>query len=142
MTQLQELKAAIIAKVPEIMELTFGCEVYCEDGWEDETGAFHDEYGIVVEPPDKEGTCMVQFRQGFTWPAKPTLVIGQTIRLSHVLRAVLAENQKRLLKGNGEWFVNSTELQGGICGAWALAHDDLSRQSPETISFLYDILCE
>jgi len=45
---IEAIRKAAIEANPEIVELKFGCEVYCEQGIEDDKGNYHDEYSIVT----------------------------------------------------------------------------------------------
>lgn len=68
----------------------------------------------------------------------------EPIRLSHVLRAIKADGEPSVefpsltmtLKGR---FKNTT---CHLLDRWDLTKDDLSLQSPDTIDFLFKILCE
>lgn len=70
--------------------------------------------------------------------------VERTARLSHVLRAIKAGGEPSVefpsltMTLNGR-FKNTT---CHLLDRWDLTKDDLSLQSPETIDFLFNILCE
>lgn len=75
---------------------------------------------------------------------EPYIVKDSPLRLSHVLRAIKAGGEPSVefpsltmtLKGR---FKNTT---CHLLDRWDLTKDDLSLQSPDTIDFLFNILCE
>lgn len=128
-SHLETVRQAVIKAVPSVMELKFGCEVYCEQGWEDDTGAYHDEYGTATGAPDDEGTCMVltnstdERGDRMLLPMLPTEILGRPIRLFDI---------KLLLEYNGYAVEqNFTE----IAKAWR-SPDNLENQSQEVLNLI------
>ena len=132
--KLQAVREAVISAVPSILELEFGCEV--EDG----TGVWKviRDNGDVVDAWNGTQICSLnklEFK-----------VLGRPIRLADVLAAIHRKC------GNGSFYVDAAGnfwRTGGFSEEplmphgvlWDLLHDDLNEQAPETISFLYEILC-
>lgn len=77
---------------------------------------------------------------------------AETIRISHILRAMQKINSKKdsrdeyYLNDGGIFFLNAHRRDKPILdhngGYWNLPSDDLAKQSPEVIKFLYSILVE
>jgi hypothetical protein len=154
MTNYEKIKKACQIANPRLMELSFGCEVYCEQGYEDEKGNYHDEYGIVMDGPDDEGICSIlantEDENGYRilLPMLPTEILGHEPQLSDVLMAL--HYQK------AEMEVEIKVLSGGRFKFWKEDYNkfgdfeetntyfDLSKsvkdQSPETLQFIADLL--
>ena len=128
MTDYEKLKQVIQTANPEIMAWEFGCEgldkqgrkwIACIDGWYLPNGK-----GYMTFEPYK--------------------ILGRPIRLADVLLALW---EKRIKPLEGWLFV---DIQGQFISGidleekgifWNLKEDDLSKQSPETIKFLTELLC-
>lgn len=77
------------------------------------------------------------------------VVYNTVFRLSHVLRAM---GEKSIRVDTQGWFyynlpmmnleTGDYDLKWKVSERWDLTKDDLSLQSPETIEFLFNILCE
>lgn len=149
MTKYEAVRAKIAEVCPELMELSFGCKVkvnLTNGGGEMATFLGYSKDGLAC-------TTWAEFHENkesvqYEIPTR-VLVIGHTPRLSHVLRAI----NKRLSPGIPSCLITSfgrltvemrTEGTSSkyIFEQWDLEKDDLSLQSPETIDFLFNILCE
>lgn len=139
--KLQAVREAVISAVPSILELEFGCVVRHGTGERTILGYSSgiDKFivwnGIGFEPV--EGADMRHISKE---------ILGRKITLADVLAAIE--------KGVGDWYsvsgagrfwksLNDKELRTEPVpnASWNLLDDDLNHQTPETISFLYEILC-
>ena len=121
--KLEAIKKKCIEANPSIMDLVFGCEVK----W------LHRK-GIIARTFTEHGWRMVQVNLYNKKPNTVSLriealeILGRDIRLADVLLAMGAkENWEDLIRGKN---------------SWNLKNDSLDQQSPETIAFLYQLLCE
>jgi len=93
-----KLKLVIQKANPEIMELKFGCEVYCEQIIEDETGAMVDLYGTFVEKVGNESQILLD-AEGCSgiFPYEDPEILGRPIRLADALVALKKKAESRVL---------------------------------------------
>lgn len=135
MTKLEEIRQAVIAANPEIVELKFGCQVeYQENIW---NVAKLVEKAILLVHID--GIRVTRFGDYEGAISKYNIrIIGRPIRLADVLLAIGCDkDEEESYPGEGK------EVAGrilGICGFWNLREDDLSKQSGETINFIHQLL--
>jgi len=129
----EAVRAKIVEACPELMELSFGCKVTLEGDW----------WMVYANTGDSVGICHGSERR---FPCKNQIdeILGHPIRLSHVLRAIADEvDSTACMYPDGafvEW--DSSGYDYHILFRYDLTKDDLSLQSPETIDFLFNILCE
>lgn len=131
-TPLQTVREAVIAAVPEILELKFGSHI--------ETKDFH--WRIICE-----GKTYPQFKQWIAWDgtnvqmvweSEITMTHGRPIRLADVLRTIMVmKNNKR---GTGKYAPSYLTILPELITSWDLTKDDLSLQSEETLKFLAELL--
>lgn len=133
--QLQKIREKCIEANPEIMELKFGCRVEINA---DE----YDTYFCTIIERDSWSNVKLQIpERDDLWMATDLIdkILGRPIRLADILRAI-AENtgiHARSLVFNGEAiYFNSW----GRDKLWNLREDNLTRQSEETIEFIYNLL--
>ena len=126
---------AVQAACPELMELSFGCLFKVRSSFETshrQVKICRGTKGDIVYGGGIGATT------SNTWHKDHIEILGHPVRLSHVLRAILAKNfdaHPLSAKSNPRYW------QQKILDVWDLAKDDLSLQSPETIDFLFKILC-
>lgn len=134
---LTAVRSAIIAAVPSILELKFGCEIKFPKG----------EIGMIVEEkpsyvwyifPDSDE----KIKRTKRVVQEYCEIIGRKIGIADVLMAMekrtvnfgcLNINQGGLME-----FESATETKRA---QWDLTTDDLNLAKPETVEFLYKILC-
>lgn len=148
--KLKRIEEVIKVVCPELMELSFGCKIkdfdiirivthfridpVKENFWLDFVDS---ETGFSRRVTKLE----IEMRNGFE-------ILGHPIRLSHVLRAIAKTNKAVTVNVFGHMQVASPSVSSdGLTIEWEgcdydLTKDDLSLQSPETIDFLFNILCE
>lgn len=130
MEKLQQLESKIREIVPSLQELSFGCEVEVCGIREDNPGCEKD---VIVDGRISDGRITLgyygeMFIENF-------IVLGHPILLHHVLQALyLNEKTRDGMKMYGPQ-IGYEVLENG----WDLTKP-LSEQSPETISFLWDLL--
>lgn len=127
--KLEEVRAAIIKAVPEIVELKFGC-VYV-----DKKGLGH---CITIPTMTRTGFILQNTEGGFVRHEEIKSVTGRPIRLTDVLVAIdqrFRGDNFATVATNG-WF-----HFGRKRALWNLRTDDLSQQSSECIDFIHSILC-
>jgi len=134
MTHLEEVRKAVVERVPDIIMLRFGCEVRLKQhDWEDthtmteipRMDCFRtlDKYGDVSEF-DRDVSDIVE-------------IIGRTIRLADVL---LACEIAVGINAVGVVLLGKMPFHENM--HWDLSKDSLDEQSPECLSFLHGILCK
>ena len=167
MTTYEQVKQKIIAKVPEIMELKFGCEVLWS--YEHQIGGVRSRGGVcrfrrvkkgkvtyvhyyqgVPSGEDTSYACVV-FERAITVRKIPVFdlkILGRTITIADVLRAI---NETNKMKSNLCYFEDMCDLirpvyeDGKLIreAYWSLEHDSLAwhaENRPEVIEFLNKIL--
>lgn len=138
------IREKIVAAVPEIMELKFGCEIKREGASKREffVGQFGDEFSIVRI--DDKG-AWIPFT--IPWPPKSQHfeILGRPIRLSDVLVAIGKQGKTfpfsiGFTRGDFISIIpeNGTSKQHAV---WNCRKDSLDDQSPETLQFIHSILC-
>lgn len=157
-TNLEKVRAAVIASVPEIMELTFGCEIRKVFWYKTEkdkkagnvdwmeTG--HHEggrEGVIVKDGRADFLPMwVDYGDQLDFSIGPNDIVsfeilGRPIRLSDVLRAISSLDLRffdhcHLTLGGTVCLMTGKDIY------WNLTKDDLNLQSQETIDFLAELL--
>lgn len=148
MNNLQTIREKVIAVVPEITTLKFGCEfvVLNENVSQEESTHFilhvsqHHPFWFEAKTDGTDGKYL-------DFNKSEVQILGRPIRLADVLLAVdkllyieieggrtHPENMFVNCKGD---FILETGL---ILGRWNLREDDLSKQSEETLKFLAELL--
>lgn len=153
--QIEIIRQACIKANPEIKELKFGCEVYCEQVLEDETGNYVDMYGIFIHNTNRDEAEVLlddvasdDLKDGFhtmivPYEPKNMEVIGRTIRLNDVLLAIYKINPHSLMVAvNGTFYEweHMDKLPVPKEVQWNIGQDDIRLQSPELIAFLAKVL--
>jgi hypothetical protein len=158
MTHEQMYKAVrekVIEVCPELMELSFGCDIkihLTNGGGEEATFLGYSKDGMVCSTWAKfhDNKESVQY----ALPSR-IVILGHPIRISHVLRAIKAtgkvstsinENGRISLlepiKFSASAVIPNTYPVHWVGCSYDLTSDDLAQQSPETIKFLFDVLCK
>ncbi|UPJ35837.1 hypothetical protein IVB45_02155 [Bradyrhizobium sp. 4] len=133
MTKLDQVRAAIIKAVPEIVELKFGCQVLVDGEVMIATYWNTSNDSLDVYAPEQQELL----HHTFNLYPKEYEILGRPIRLADCLVAIdqrCRGDNFATVASNG-WF-----HYGGTRAFWNLRTDDLSQQSPECISFLHDLL--
>jgi hypothetical protein len=160
--KLSLIREKCIAANPEIVALTFGCEIgitaydefysgvplvigstaickkhkrYKEECYAEEDGCSTTDGAVIRWGNEEDGWgTMTRKESEFK-------VLGRPIRLADVLLAILkqdpANRTKLLLESSGQFRQVFPNRLGPY---WNLRADDLEKQSEETISFLYELL--
>lgn len=134
MEKLQQLESKIREIVPSLQELSFGCEVEVCGIREDNPGCEKD---VIVDGRISDGRITLgyygeMFIENF-------IVLGHPILLHHVLQAIEKSGKELHINEQGIMF-DRQDLEMSYKGTqWNLSKN-LSEQSPETISFLWDLL--
>lgn len=155
---MQELTNIIRELVPELMELTFGCEVEYYDLIQTEVDDFRDDIATVI---GEKGQIPVMgylanktmyeteyrtfpYSSGYANGVKK--IIGHPIQLHHVLKAIGKKPNNKEWSyfvgpqgGFHEWFSLKGRLDLRTVAKWDL-NKSLSDQSPEVHEFLLSIL--
>lgn len=138
---LQTIRDRVIAAVPEIMDLKFGCQIKTLDGVEF--------YGVGLQDGFDKGSlssvdegcgCCSSHR---TYSLGEYEILGRPIRLTDVLMTIGIAKCGELvdIRLFGDPVPCSIFLPNwDITFKWNLLTDDLNLQSPETIEFLYNLL--
>lgn len=148
--ELEIIRKACIEANPEIMELKFGCEVHVK-GLVHTIFAFEESEGLysaILNKPFPEEMKWADYLDcEFTKDAEGVEILGRPVRLVDVLLA--ADFKSNSLEGLKITSVlnlrEDTPNQaliavGSIVNTWNLRKDSLSEQSPETITFLANLL--
>lgn len=135
--KIEEIRKACISRNPSILDLEFGCEVTIKKA------------GLCIvtnKPILNEASFFARMKLGAegntpfaTYTDDITSIIGRPIRLSDVLLALKYNifhiqkypNYARLS------YTTKTHV-GGF--DWNLAQDDLTKQSPETLNFIFEVI--
>lgn len=124
--QLKEVREWVIKAVPDIVKLKFGCEVYMDLGNIDGTSIIHTAY------PEMDKFFTID--NGKSYPMSSIKeILGRDIRLADVLLAVESLNNV-----NVGFVLRNQWLE--ILELWTMETDSLDAQSPETISFLFNLI--
>lgn len=129
------VRDAVIRAVPEIVELKFGCQI--EKDGEIYSLAVETDYGIFEKTLEGYWMCVSQSGQAVSLSkGVRTNVLGRPIRLGDVLVAIddKVNSWDFVCHANGVMTFHRTEAK------WNIRNDSLEAQSPETISFLADLL--
>lgn len=142
LTLVQKLSDKIRGICPDLMELSFGCEVEYQDLIQVDVDDFCDGIALVI---GRSGSDIImgytanktmyetEYRTFVFNRDEPHKIIGNTIQLEHVLRAV----QKDMNRFDAEYWHYSREI---------LLRYNLNLsfefQSVETLQFLHDIICK
>lgn len=135
MTTYEQVRQKIIAKVPSILELKFGCEIKMKDG----KHVFY-VLGCIDSFIAHDGSFRVK--------TDIKEILGRTITIADVLRAI---NETNKMKSNLCYFEDMCDLirpvyeDGKLIreAYWSLEHDSLAwhaENRPEVITFLNQIL--
>lgn len=135
-TKLDEVRAAIIKAVPEIVELKFGCELKTSKGFyvtlighKDDWYTWKRHEDGLISAGDDAGDA----------DGLPELIIGRPIRLADVLVAIDEKcPSKYFVNSNGAFIRIDTKWR---MVAWKLWSDSLENQSDECIDFIHSLLC-
>ncbi len=144
---------AVQATCPELMKLTDGCRVRITSGAFDgkiftfQKDSLRKMYDEFWTDGDSCGAC--------AFSENEFEILGHPIRLSHVLRAIGKLTSEKSVHSMSVEIDNaniaylhffSEDYNGKreevCCSSYDLTKDDLSLQSPDTIDFLFNILCE
>lgn len=129
MTPLQALKNRIVAVVPEIMELKFGCEV-----------VWNKVVMRITSPQDAPLYTLLGWHEK-VHKDKFSAILGCPITLAHILRAA---GDRISIVGNGcicLWNQRTSRFQNFDNINWDLTKD-LDGQTPRVIAFLLEIIPE
>lgn len=155
MTNLEKLTKRVQELFPELMELSFGCEVHCEQALENDNGDFGDFYGRVIQQNTKDEYDVLlsevisdDLDEGKTEMVIPYVnpeIIGHPIQLHYVLQAIdkVGFSDVWSIACDG-YFQECPDFDGMLVETkykWDLTKD-LSQQSEEIINFLTEILCQ
>ncbi len=144
---LSALQELIYSRLPELKELTFGCWVQKKSKKYFVTYAERDNKHILVSAKSKNAMTVTNR----TWLIKDVVVLGHPIQLHHVLRVmgqIIKKYHVEIVSGEdglgepGWWAVfynKNARIEQGANVYWNLALD-LSGQSPETLTFLLNLL--
>lgn len=130
---LNELKEKIIELVPEIVELKFGCEVWCSfEGLQTR--------GFVTDIPDSFGQVRIQI-PGYYSVIKEvdTLqILGRPITLEDVLKAADIKSPSKDVED-----LYYREIMENLVfkGYWLLGKS-LDEQPERNIAFLHSVICK
>jgi hypothetical protein len=155
--KLKEVREAIIAAVPGIMKLEFGCEVKTTQrgmgkmfylGHYDGPG-----HNWLAVYPEKWSPVLERPMYSFGWEKGCVMdweILGRKIGIADVMRAL--SEKKFLEHPDGGRFVarnfymnaegQCTTDTGLVLCSWNLSTDDLSAQSEECVAFIHSILCK
>lgn len=131
---------------PSIKDLVFGCELRAKM-W-NKKAKLQWKKGVLIENGSERTNPTafpyIKFDKGTDYGYHEIEIIGRPIRLSDIFVAMKSMNtdQRMAINENGT-FMNLSEgsEHWGLCwGSWDLKNDDLEKQSPETIDFLFDLL--
>lgn len=153
--QIAAIRAACIKANPEIVELTFGCNITLVDKstWPD--GLRHEVRILSVDGPLIVGLCednqTVYYNELEKLEDYKTSIIGRSIRLADVLLALSnkwPEPSRYQIWLDSELFEEPSLLltashrkkESDIL-VWNLLKDDLTLQSDEFISFFHSLIC-
>ena len=136
----EAVRSAVITACPEIMELSFGCKFKANDKIP---------FIVYVGKNTGQHCLLVPETQALLLVNKiETEILGHPIQLSHVLRAM----KEKCPFGKVTEFYDGETMDEGqeqferqsmrILREWNLTEDDLSKQSPEVIYFLWEVLCK
>lgn len=129
---MQELTKLIRELVPELMELSFGCEVKVRGENTTDT---------VLSVAGNKVDVRTQYREDIN--IEDFEILGHPIQLHHVLKAIAKEEDeiKYFIDGDGFWYYWKDEelISVAMMNAWDM-DKTLSEQSPETTAFLLSIL--
>ena len=128
MEKLQELKSKIHELLPELLDLKFGCEVKTVGFWPRILG--NEE---VIEDGKEQ---FIDWGGGNTY--KVEKILGSKIGIAEVLRAY-AEPLKKL--GYSQAVIMGTSEVKKLLNFWNFAKGNIDEQSPDTISFLHNLIC-
>lgn len=143
MNPLPTIRQKVIEAVPEIMELKFGCVVLNEVGIEERVLWSQESWKKGGKDVQLEGTAVAIHE------SELKEIIGRPIRLADVLAAIRATGDPAKYYSGITCLGNFTEYfnertvwrdENKRPISWNLLKDDLDHQSPETLSFLYELL--
>lgn len=124
--KLQYIKNKVIEVCPEVMELSFGCEVVFNCYQELFVYLRKSKKGHEIIKKGGTKICIVSISD--------IEVIGHPITLSHILRTLKVPEQRD--KNPDDTY----QLFGGYIHSWNMEKDSLDQQKPEVIDFLYTLL--
>lgn len=140
MNHLEEVRKAVIAAVPNILDLKFGCQFTIQGADRIIVGAWpEDGQWLSVHPID--GGPQELTKTMLDYGAR---VIGRPIRLADVLIAMsdIRVSEIEISSPCGHPTAAGIVFKKGKrIALWVLNKDSLDDQSEEVISFLYKILC-
>lgn len=143
--QLDAVKKKVIEVMPDIMKLEFGCEVRVHCGGSKRVFEIEKYVGepiFVLEEGQKD-----YFRNHLEMRIpKDSIVeiLGRKIGIADILLAIPDEYKRVLVFGHysGDRITDFHARILDVLSLWKKENDDLSLQSPETIHFLFNLLCE
>lgn len=149
MTKYEAVRAKIVEACSELVELSPGCEIRCSFQGGKGYHLFEKRYFLYAIREREDKTDKYYFaadgvgETGLLKRYDISEIIGHPIRLSHVLRAIRkADNERREFYLFGKLERDMSKIEGEVCSRFNLEKDDLSLERPETIDFLFKILCE
>lgn len=134
MTKLESLREVIIKANPSILDLEFGCET--------NVGTFvgkqpdEDEW-YFAKAEDVNGERDISFYENIN----KLKILGRKIGIAEILLTMIEVTDQQTT--NKE--IRKTNYQARtmrILAKWDLKNDDLANQSDETLTFLWELLCE
>jgi hypothetical protein len=135
--KLDTIRRKCIEANPEIVELRFGCKLRHDSG--DMYTVVRKERGDWIKTLElgDDDSVMLKFCE----------ILGRPIRLADVLLAMRVEHSEYSVSSAGyfeEWSLNQPpdvfHLTANSSARWNLVEDDLTKQSEQTIDFLYELL--
>lgn len=126
---IKKIREACIAANPSIKDLVFGCEVKTP-------------YGNITKLVwETRGKSIWLTEEDSRYNLEDLEIIGRPIRLADVLLAIQKKQHKNItyLVSTFGIFMDS-HFNFSMKHQWNLLKDDLTLQSPETISFILELL--
>jgi len=153
----EAVKTAIVAAVPDIMELKFGCRIFIP-GADNHSNKGKRGFGTMLETfvgrkiswsgydatDDRISALMDSgaIRPMFGIAKNNVEILGRPITLEDVLRAIgTIHGPYVVVSDNGRFHKRVAPMKHEELGDWVLGQP-LDSQPDETIDFLYDLICE
>lgn len=124
---IQAIRAACIKANPEIVELKFGCEIELYDVKQKVISYKRNNWRLTTDKSD----CKMDASE----LKEKVTILGRPIRLADVLLAIPRSIRERMEINHSAFGIYSQGHE-----FWNLLKDDLSLQTPETLSFIADLL--
>lgn len=142
--KLQYIKTKVVEVCPEVMELSFGCEVIYKTGRNDFDKLFSIE-GIILDKhlPKKYKVLRAGKYLEVVSERDIGVILGHAVHLTHILRTLEANRelvkQKISVDSKGYLTLFDMKWEPKEQVEWELAKD-LNDQSEDTIDFLYQLI--